>query len=89
MVDGKETRQLPRNEGDLQKAGVNYRSFKPWGFLSDARINQFIKEGKDSLPDELKDFINFISSELGKEIDILSFGETRGKTLFCSKLATT
>ncbi len=87
-VDGKETKQLPRNEGDLQKAEVNYRSFKPWGFLSDARISQFIKEGKDSLPDELKEFINFISSELGKEIDILSFGDTRNKTMFCSKLAT-
>ncbi len=87
-VKGKETRKLPRNESDLQAAKVNYRSFQPWGNLSDEEISGFIKNGKESLPQKIKDYIEFISSELGKDIDILSFGDTRSKTLFCSDWAT-
>lgn len=74
-INGKEISYLPFNDEDAQPI---YKEFKGWK----SNIND--ATSYEELPQELKDYIDYIEKETGVSILIVSVGPERDKTLFKS-----
>lgn len=74
QTNGQTTRQIPANLCTTSTEPV-YQTFEGWKTTLDAR-KQF-----GELPSEFRNYIEFIEQYLSKEIDIISLGPERDKTL--------
>jgi len=73
IVDGFETTQIPFDYNDVIKP--IYKDFKGW----DTKIDDFRDYSK--LPDECKEYINYIEKTIGIPIKIISVGPDRDATI--------
>jgi len=75
MIDGKETEDFPGDPYTLKDITPIYKEFKGW--------DEDISTAKeyDSLPDNAKEYIRFISSYLNLPIKIVSVGPKRDQTI--------
>lgn len=82
-IDGQKTNQMPTNIELLQKSKPVLKRFKGWKKkLSD------IKNARD-LPKEVSDYVQFISTEVGVPVDVISVGPGREQTLWIKPLFNT
>lgn len=79
--DGKEITGIIRSMKELEGLEVKYRSFQPWGELSDGQVEDMMRRGKEAMPDSLKEFITFVEDSTGKPAEFISLGKKREMTL--------
>jgi adenylosuccinate synthase len=81
-LDGQRIKDFPTSPGNVARATPIYKSIKGWSEdISDARA---LKE----LPKNAQDYIQYVSSELGTPIDVVSVGPGREQTLWIKPLFT-
>jgi len=78
-IDGISTRYFPGSVSKLGRAKPVYKVLKGWKGWNDTEV--IAKEGYDSLPKEMKDYISFIEKETKVPADIVSIGPERNETI--------
>ena len=76
-VGGKRITEMPASLTQYRKATPVYEGLAGWGDLPEKIWNK----GYDALPQTLKDYINFIESEVGCPVKIVSVGPQRHETI--------
>ncbi len=74
VCSGKEVQYFPYSTRSVEKASVNYKTFK--GFELSGKEKKF-----GELPKDAKDYLQFIEKELGVPIKLVSIGPKRSETL--------
>ncbi|MFA6805014.1 MAG: adenylosuccinate synthase [Candidatus Methanomethylophilaceae archaeon] len=78
-IDGKKVEHFPASIQKLEKAKPIYKELKGWKSWNDTEA--LVKEGYDTLPQEMKDYVEFIESYLSTPADIISVGPDRKETI--------
>ncbi|WOO89085.1 adenylosuccinate synthase [Mollicutes bacterium LVI A0078] len=79
-LDGKEIKSIPALESDYARVTPIYKTFKGWNCdISNVRTY-------DEFPAEAKEYLDFISSELGLPISVVSVGPDREQTIVLKDL---
>jgi adenylosuccinate synthase len=78
-IDGKKVEHFPASIQKLEKAKPIYKELKGWKSWNDTEA--LVKEGYDALPQEMKDYVEFIESYLSTPADIISVGPDRKETI--------
>ncbi|MEM2944444.1 MAG: adenylosuccinate synthase [Methanomassiliicoccales archaeon] len=80
-IDGEITTNFPSSIAKIKKAKPIYKEFDGWDeWVRDER-ESIAKRGFDALPNEMKDYLNFISNFTGVPISIISIGPRRNETI--------
>ncbi len=79
LLDGKEISYFPRRIEDFKRLEVKYEEFPGWGEINSSQ--SLGENGYAALPENLRNYIEFIEKETGKNVDIISMGEERKMTL--------
>ena len=66
---------------DLKAVEPVYVDLKPWKSMNGNEALGYVKEGYESLPDELYDYLRYIEEGTGKKIEVASIGENREMTV--------
>jgi len=74
-IEGKRTNEIPFNIADA-KITPHYKSFKGW--TEDLSV---IKD-YDKLPKTFKEYMNYVSSQIGLKVNVISVGPDREQTVF-------
>jgi adenylosuccinate synthase len=76
-INGKKLKHFPTSVDQLSKVTPVYETLDGWNQnISDCKIY-------DELPSRTKDYLNFISSQAGIKIEIISVGAKRQQTIVC------
>lgn len=78
LVDGKITKEMPASLSVLREATPMYKTFAGWENFDIAQVK---RDGFESLPAEMKEFILYVEREGGCKISIVSFGPKREDTI--------
>lgn len=78
-IDGKETKYFPASISKIERAEPVYKTFKGWKGWSDT--GSVVKGGYESLPKEMRTYIEFIEDHLKVPADIISIGPDRNETI--------
>lgn len=79
-INGKEFKEMPVDHMDTMEAVPHYVTFKGW--KQDITCTTDIWK----LPNEVRDYVSFISHELGVEVHLLGVGPNRSQTLSTIKI---
>ena len=79
-LDGETITEYPVTPGDLSRAKPQYESFSGW--KDDITKARALKD----LPREANQYVDFIASELGVPVDVISVGPGREETLWLKPL---
>jgi adenylosuccinate synthase len=79
-LDGKVIENYPVSPGDVERAKPIYQSFKGWS--EDITMSKEY----ESLPQNLRKYVRFISDSLKTPIDVVSVGPSRDQTLWLKPL---
>ena len=66
---------------DLKSIQPVYVDLKPWKALNGNDALGYVKEGYESLPDEMYDYLRYIEEGTGKKVEVASIGESREMTI--------
>jgi adenylosuccinate synthase len=80
-IDGKLEANFPASLSRLQRAHPVYAEFKGWEELPPGKAMDLAAEGYESLPQNVRDYLEFISKNLGTPIKIVSLGKERNETI--------
>ncbi|MBO6083873.1 MAG: adenylosuccinate synthase, partial [Candidatus Methanomethylophilaceae archaeon] len=78
-IDGKVEKHFPASLAKLERAKPVYKEFPGWKSWKDSE--EIVKEGFDSLPENMKSYIRFIEEYTGIPADIISIGPKRSETI--------
>ncbi len=76
LPDGTLVQTMPYEVSQHDDIQPVYKTFKGWGLLPESL------SWKQNMPDELEDYMAFITAETGVPISILSYGPDRSQTAF-------
>ena len=82
VIDGKKADHLPSTLEGLADLKPVYKTFKGWN----KKLTE-IRSAKE-LPKEVADYVQFIGTEIGIPIDVISVGPDREQTLWIKPLFT-
>ncbi len=80
-IDGKVEENFPASLGRLQRARPVYKDLQGWEDLPPGKATEHAAKGFDSLPSNLKAYLDFISKNVGVPIRIVSLGKERSETV--------
>ena len=78
-IDGEVVKHFPASIAKLERAKPVYREFPGWKGWTESE--DVLREGYDSLPQNMKDYIAFIEEYTGIPADIISIGADRSETI--------
>ncbi len=78
-IDGEIVKHFPADLGKLERAKPIYKEMKGWKAWDNTE--EVVKNGYDSLPENMKAYIEFIEDYLGVPADIVSIGPKRSETI--------
>ena len=78
-IDGEVVKHFPASIAKLERAKPVYREFPGWKSWNDS--SEILRDGYDSLPQNMKDYISFIEEYTGIPADIISIGADRNETI--------
>ncbi|MFO8019605.1 MAG: adenylosuccinate synthase [Promethearchaeia archaeon] len=81
QMDGKELESWPIQSELIEKCTPIYKTFKGWKPRSSEEWSSIAEKGYDSLPDDLKTYVEFIEKELETKIGMISIGPNRRDTI--------
>ena len=77
-IDGKVEKHFPASLSKLERAVPVYKEFDGWDWNDSSEL---LEKGYDSLPENLKKFIEFIEEYTGIPADLISIGPKRSETI--------
>ncbi|MHC1592096.1 MAG: adenylosuccinate synthase [Candidatus Helarchaeales archaeon] len=77
-LDGKEITEMPLDPKKLARCIPIYKSFKGW---QEEDWKAIARKGYDALPEEMREYLNFIKEYLDVEIYLISLGPRRDETI--------
>lgn len=80
-VDGELISEMPSSVAVLRRAKPLYKTLNGWNAMTSEDTKRFVREGYDSLPREVKDYIEFIEQEVECSVTIVSVGPGREETI--------
>jgi adenylosuccinate synthase len=80
-IDGKVEENFPASLSRLQKARPVYHELKGWEDFTAGKAAEFASKGYDSLPSNLRAYLDFVSKNVGTPIRIVSLGKERSETI--------
>lgn len=85
-LDGKKTVRFPASIEALERCTPVYTEFESWGEISPGAMRDIKRNGRRSLPREIKEYIAHIEGVLGIPVSAISFGKERDKTSILRKI---
>ncbi|MHA1871379.1 MAG: adenylosuccinate synthetase, partial [Promethearchaeota archaeon] len=86
IYHGEKTENWPIQSEIIKECKPYYIETKGWKDLSPEEWSEIAKGGYEQLPDEAKEYIRILESELKKPISIISVGANREDTIIRSKI---
>jgi adenylosuccinate synthase len=80
-IDGKIELDFPASLNKLRRARPIYEELDGWEDFSPGLASEFASKGYDSLPLNIKTYLEFVSRKLGTSIRIVSLGKERNETI--------
>ena len=80
-LDGREIESFPAVSQDLRRIEPVYATLPGWKTSTEG-VTQM-----DALPEAARNYIEFLSREIGVEIGMVSTGPERGQTIICNESA--
>lgn len=80
-VDGELISEMPSSVAVLRRAKPLYKTLCGWKTMSGEDTKKFVREGYDSLPGAVKEYIEFIEQEVDCKVTIVSVGPGREETI--------
>tara|TARA_B100000315_G_scaffold260939_1_gene328074 strand:+ start:5923 stop:7233 length:1311 start_codon:yes stop_codon:yes gene_type:complete len=80
-INGNQTGEMPASLEKMRKAKPVYTQLSGWRELDDNEINNLCSGEYSRLPDEMKQYIEFIESEIDCPITIISLGPERNQVI--------
>lgn len=80
-IDNQSVSEMPASLGQMRKAKPLYTDLEGWKDLTEADVTEFCRGGYDTLPDEMKGYIQFIEQEIACRVTIVSLGPERNLTI--------
>jgi adenylosuccinate synthase len=74
-IDGKRTNEIPFNIADA-RINPHYRTFKGW------QEDLSVIRDYNKLPGAFKEYMNYVSSQIGLTVNVISVGPDREQTVF-------
>jgi len=81
ILDGKELKKWPIHSEIIEKCSPKYIEMPGWKNLPVEEWRKIAKQGYDSLPKEIKDYIDFIENYLEVPISFISIGPNRKESI--------
>lgn len=81
--NGKKIEEFPANMKVLSKCKPIYKEFEGWGEFDKEKIK---KEGYKGLPEQARNYVEFISKFIGVPISLISYGPKRSETILLEEL---
>ena len=79
--NGEKISNFPANMRILAECTPVYKEYPGWSDYSEDQWEGIIKEGVNSLPKELLDYVRYISEEMKAPVKIISLGAARHQTI--------
>jgi adenylosuccinate synthase len=80
-IDGKVELNFPASLSKLGRARPIYEELDGWKDFSPGMASEFASKGYDSLPSNVRAYLEFVSKNLGTPIKIVSLGKERNETI--------
>jgi len=80
-VNGETITDFPADLKKLDGCQLEFRTFPGWGEHTEEELSAFVEAGYDSLPHNMKDYLEYIASEMGAVLEIVSLGPQREMTI--------
>jgi adenylosuccinate synthase len=80
-LDGKKIDFMPQTQEEFARCKPVYKSFKGWLDMPEKEWKAFAKKGYAALPKEARDYLEFISKDIGVPMYIVSVGPGREDTI--------
>lgn len=81
-IDGKRVEDMPAQIAEFRKAKPIYEEFPGWNLGSPEAYLACAQEGYHSLPETLRNFIEYIETQTDSNISIISYGPDRVHTMY-------
>lgn len=85
-LDEKKTVYFPASIETLERCAPVYSEFESWGEISPDTMRDMKRNGRRSLPSEIKEYIAHIEKVLRIPVSAISFGKERDKTTTLRKI---
>ncbi|MBI5221785.1 MAG: adenylosuccinate synthetase [Candidatus Magasanikbacteria bacterium] len=80
-IDGERVKEMPASLSKFRNAKPIYEILPGWADMTETEILTMLKDGYDSLPPPIKNYIEFIEKEVNCTITIISIGPGREQTI--------
>jgi adenylosuccinate synthase len=80
-LDGKRVGRIPANLERLGKCEPQYKSIRGWDDLEPARLENVLKKGFSSLPENMRKYVKTVEKELKVPVIMLGLGRRRHEIL--------
>ncbi|MEM0449454.1 MAG: adenylosuccinate synthetase, partial [Methanomassiliicoccales archaeon] len=80
-IDGERVENFPASLSRLQRAKPIYQDMEGWDEWGPGDAADYAKKGYDSLPENMRAYLEFISKNVGVPIRIISLGKERNETI--------
>jgi adenylosuccinate synthase len=80
-IDGEKTSAFPANIDRLSKAEPVYKELDGWEALKPAEWTEMARKGPAHLPESAREYLDFVSGELGVPVELVSVGPSRDATM--------
>lgn len=79
--NGEVLKYFPSDVDVVSKCVPVLRSFPGWPDMTDEEVDRAVEQGYDSLPQSMKEYLDFLVSEMNVELGIVSLGPKRSQTI--------
>jgi adenylosuccinate synthase len=80
-IDGELVTEMPSSVALLRRARPLYKTLSGWDAMTSEETKDFVRDGYDSLPPRVKEYIEFIEQETLCRVSIVSVGPGREETI--------
>jgi len=80
-INDKEVKEVPASLSELRQATPVYKTLPGWENLTPEKVEEILKDGYDTLPENIKKYIEFIEKEVECPVNIISLGPKRKETI--------
>ena len=80
-IDGQRVTEMPASLSKFRNAKPIYETLPGWSDMTADEVLTMTKDGYDSLPQTIKNYIEFIEKEVQCRVTIISIGPGREQTI--------
>jgi len=80
-IDGKKVMNFPASLNQLARAKPIYEELKGWLDWGEGKAMEVAKQGYHALPSGMRDYLDFVSQNVGVSVSIIGIGKERHETI--------